>query len=168
MTQRAIPTTIEALWQSYIDSLPEQRRPTSESIPEAWGFGHSPQMATGLGRLVYQGIKTATCSLYWAYEFIGEPLPQIGDLSIIIDGQGNPLCIIETTEVEIKAYNAVDSQFAYNEGEGDRSLAYWREVHWQAFAPECEAINRQPSENMPLVCERFRVLFKSPPLNMDP
>ncbi len=164
MRQQAPPNKIEAFWRLYLASLPARQRPLSESPPEAWGFGYSPRMATELGRLVHQGIKTATCSLYWAYEFEGEPLPQVGELSIIIDGQNNPLCIIETLEVEIKPFNAVEAQFAYEEGEGNRSLAYWREAHWRAFVPECKAIGRQANDSMPLVCERFRVLFKSDPL----
>jgi len=83
----------------------------------------------------------------------------VGDLSIITNWEGESLCIIETTEVEIKAFNEVDDTFAYDEGEGDRSLAYWREVHWDVSSRECATIKREPAETMPLLCERFRVIF---------
>ena len=53
----------------------------------------------------------------------------------------------------------VDEVFAYDEGEGDRSLVYWRTVHWEAFSRTCAAIGRKPAETMPLICERFRVVF---------
>jgi uncharacterized protein YhfF len=119
-------------------------------------------MADELGALVYAGIKTATCSLLWEYEAEGEPPPQVGELSIILDGNDDPICIIETTEIEIKPYDQVDAQFAYDEGEGDRSLSYWRDAHWHFFSQTCEQIKRQPSPDMPLICERFRVLFKVP------
>ena len=36
---------------------------------EAWQFGDSPDL---LAQLVYNGIKTATCSLYCLYEIEGE------------------------------------------------------------------------------------------------
>jgi GrpB-like predicted nucleotidyltransferase (UPF0157 family)/uncharacterized protein YhfF len=150
---------VAAFWQSFLASRPAgASRPPQ---PEAWGFGDSPEMADELGRLVAGGIKTATCSLLWAYEAEREPLPQEGQLDIVLDGRGRPLCIIENTEVIIRPYNQVDAQFAHEEGEGDRSLAYWREVHWRFFGRACEAISRTISEDMPLVCERFRVVYRA-------
>jgi uncharacterized protein YhfF len=88
-----------------------------------------------------------------------EELPAVGDLSIITNWDGEPLCIIETTEVQVKPFDEVDEGFAYDEGEGDQSLAYWREVHWDVFSRECSTIGREPVESMPVVCERFRVIF---------
>lgn len=118
-------------------------------------------MADDLGGLVQRGIKTATCSLLWEYEADDEPLPRVGEMSIVTDGEGHPLCLIEITEVEVKPFDQVEAQFAYDEGEGDRSLASWRDAHWQFFARLCETLGREPSATMPLVCERFRVLFKA-------
>lgn len=118
-------------------------------------------MADDLGGLVQRGIKTATCSLLWEYEADDEPLPRVGEMSIVTDGEGHPLCLIEITEVEVKPFDQVEAQFAYDEGEGDRSLASWRDAHRQFFARLCETLGREPSATMPLVCERFRVLFKA-------
>jgi uncharacterized protein YhfF len=76
-----------------------------------------------------------------------------------LDGQGQPVCIIQTTQVEIKPFNQVDADFAAAEGEGDRSLAYWRDVHWRFFSRECQTIGREPSLTIPVVCERFRLVY---------
>jgi uncharacterized protein YhfF len=149
---------VKQYWQRYLDS-----QPTGSALPAAptgiWGFGDSPAMADELGELVRQGVKTATCSLLWEYEADGEAIPQVGEQNIILDGAGQPLCVIKTTEIEFKPYNEVDAQFAHDEGEGDRSLAYWRDAHWRFFSRSCERINRPISQTMPLVCERFRVVF---------
>ncbi len=147
---------IEAVWQRYCAIHPAE---TDRPMPEAWGFGNSAAMADELGALGVQGIKTATCSLLWEYEAENEPLPRAGDLSIILDGAGCPLCIIRTTDVEIKRFNQVDEQFAFDEGEGDRSLDYWRRAHQRFFARRCTALNREFSDTIPLVCERFKVVF---------
>jgi uncharacterized protein YhfF len=148
---------LETFWQAYLASLsPGAAIP---AVYTAWGFGHTAKDANTLGNLVLRGIKTATCSLMWMYEAEQEPLPQIGDLSIILDGTGAPLCIIETTELQVKAYQDVDARFAHDEGEGDRSLACWRDVHWRYFAEECASIGREPDLEMPVLCERFRVVF---------
>jgi uncharacterized protein YhfF len=149
---------IENYWNTYLQSLPEGIQASTE-MPEAWGFGDSPEMAEELGRLVLQGIKTATASAVWEYEATEEPFPQVGDLSIILDGQGNPLCIIETVEVMVRPYNEVDPQFAYDEGEGDRSLDYWRQAHLNFFTRFLPNIGLQFSETMPLLLERFKVIY---------
>lgn len=156
---------VEAFWEAYLASTDQggdARAPDdSQGMPEAWGFGDSAEMADELGQLVAAGVKTATCSLLWEYEGEGEALPETGDLSIILDGAGRPICLIETIEVRIQAYYEVDSQFAYEEGEGDRSLDYWRQAHWRFFGRVCAALGRRPSLAMPLVCERFRVIYRS-------
>lgn len=149
---------IEAFWYDYIQTLSDDVKVPPE-MPEAWGFGDSPEMAEELGRLVLEGIKTATASAVWEYEATNESLPQVGDLSIILDGQGEPLCIIETVEVMVRPYNEVDPQFAYDEGEGDRSLTYWREAHERFFSRFLPTIGLVFSETMPLVLERFRVIY---------
>ncbi len=41
----------------------------------------------------------------------------MGAKTIVLDGNGNPLCIIETIEMLIRAFNEVDAKFAYKEGE---------------------------------------------------
>ncbi len=158
MADEKIDARVQDFWQDYLETLPEKER-GSQEFPQAWGFGDSPEMADDLGGLVLRGIKTATCSLYWEYEAGLEELPEVGGLSIILDGRGYPLCLIETTSVEIKPFNAVDAQFAFDEGEGDRSLEYWRQAHLHFFGRACVQINRELSEEMPVVCERFKVIF---------
>jgi uncharacterized protein YhfF len=151
---------LELFWSAYLESI-GQMAESASGIPEAWGFGDSPGMADELGRLVVQGVKSATCSLLWEYEAEDEPLPKEGELSIVLDGTGRPLCIIETTQMRIMPFDHVDAEFAYDEGEGDRSLAYWRQAHWRFFSRACQAIDRTVSPSMPLVCERFRVVYKA-------
>ncbi|HEY6135555.1 MAG TPA: ASCH domain-containing protein [Rubrivivax sp.] len=53
-------------------------------------------------------------------------------------------------------------EFAATEGEGDGSLRYWRRAHEAYFARECERIGRVPESHMPVVCERFDVVYREP------
>jgi uncharacterized protein YhfF len=126
----------------------------------AEGWGDSPRMADELGALIADGTRTATCAAHWEYEAEGEPLPEIGLKTIVLDGSGAPLCIIETTEVEVRPYDRVDARFAYEEGEGDRSLEHWREAHWRFFSRTLPSVGREPTLDMLLVWERFRVIYK--------
>lgn len=147
---------IRAFWEAWASTLPEDRRPAACT---AWSFGDSPALADELASLVCVGIKRATCSLLWELEADGEPLPQSGQYSVILDASDLPLCIIETTEVAIRPYDEVDAAFAFDEGEGDRSLESWREGHWRYFTRVCRRLAREPVPDMPLICERFRVVY---------
>ncbi len=116
-------------------------------------------MANDLGQLVLAGTKTATCALLWEYQAEGEPLPELDGLCIIVDGRDRPLCIIETTDVTILPFSAVGDEHAAAEGEGDGSLAHWREAHRAFFVRRCAVLNRDFTPEAPLVCERFRLVW---------
>ncbi|MBA2712697.1 MAG: ASCH domain-containing protein [Rubrobacteraceae bacterium] len=148
-----------AYWHSYLNTLPADSPVRNEEyVAEAWG--DSPRLADELGALIVAGTKTATCSALWEYEAEREPLPKVGLKTIVLDGDGDPLCIVETTEVEVRPYYEVDAGFAFEEGEGDRSLDDWRDAHWRFFSRTLPGIGKEPNMDMPLVCERFRVIYR--------
>jgi uncharacterized protein YhfF len=96
----------------------------------------------------------------WAFEAEGSSIPTVGLLTIVLGGNKEPLCIIETTEVEIRPFNEVDAQFAYEEGEDDRTLESWRREHWIFYARVLPRdYGLQSAEDMPLICERFQVVY---------
>jgi uncharacterized protein YhfF len=108
---------------------------------------------------VLSGRKRATAGLVWTDQASNTPLPTIGALNVVTDWQGTPLCVIETTHVEVVPFDRVSSAFAAIEGEGDGSLSYWRDAHWRYFSRECERIGKEPSLEMLVVCEQFRVVY---------
>jgi uncharacterized protein YhfF len=127
---------------------------SEQPVPEAYrslrsfAFGDSPALADELLELVLKGTKTATCSTE------DEPnTSKPGERWIVLDGFGTPRCVIESLEVAYRRYREVDAAFAYEEGEGDRSLAYWRQAHREYFGRQGKF-----SEDMMLMCERFRLV----------
>ena len=149
---------IETYWRNYLKTLPTSPLVRDERYL-AEGWGDSPGLANELGALIADGTKTATCSALWEHEAEEGPLPETGVKTIVLDGNDDPLCIVETTEVAVRPYDQVDAQFAYEEGEGDRSLKYWRDAHWRFFSRTLPRMGKEPAMNMPLVCERFRVIY---------
>ena len=128
--------------------------------PEAWAFGATAEQADELLALVLAGIKTATASSLQDYADDGEPLPAVGDLSIVLDGAGAPVAVLDVVAVEVTPFDEVTEEHARAEGEGDRTLASWRRIHEQ-FWREHSAHGFAP--DMPVVCERFRVLHAASP-----
>lgn len=124
---------------------------------EAWSFGEAPDK---LADLVLQGIKTATCSAYDLYLINNEPLPREGDYSVILNSNEEAVCIIKTLKVYVTAFNQVSDEHAYKEGEGDRSLEYWRKVHVKFLTNELASVHKTFNENTKVVCEEFEVMYE--------
>ena len=136
----------EQMWQAY----------GQNGEYEAWCFGDD---ADTLAQLVLNGIKTATASAYAIYEKENEEIPRAGQYSVILDSRENAVCIIRTDSVEIRPFSQIDEAFAFQEGEGDRTLAYWRHVHKTFFTGEMEAAGLSFSEDMLVVMERFTRVY---------
>jgi uncharacterized protein YhfF len=115
---------------------------------ETFSFGDGPELAEWLAGLVLDGRKTATS---WAAS--DRTFTEVGKHMVMLDGAGKPRAVIETVELTQCRFNEVDAQFAFDEGEGDRTLSYWREAHRRYFSRRGEF-----SEDMLLWCERFRVV----------
>ncbi len=134
----------------------------SETVPpQAWSFGDESELAEKLLGAVLAGDKTATSSALWDYDDEGAPLPVIGELSILLDGERHPRALIRTTSVETTTFEEVDEDLAAAEGEGDRTLESWRADH-EAFWRRTLAEGREFTTDMPIVCERFELLYPKP------
>jgi uncharacterized protein YhfF len=149
--------TVEELWAAFVEARPDLAGP--ESPYEAWHFCDNQADADELVELVLAGRKKATAGALWSYEAEGESVPQPGDFSVVTDWSGAARCVIRTTAVEVVPFEAVSPEFAAAEGEGDLSLAFWREAHWAAFSREFEGTDRSPAPDMLVVCERLEVVF---------
>jgi uncharacterized protein YhfF len=153
-----VPERYRLFWQEFARSRAGD--PTLHFL-EAFHFDDNEPSANELAGLVLSGQKRAGAALLWTHEVESKQLPKPGDLSIVTNFAGDPLCIIETQRVDIVPFKEVSEEFAATEGEGDGSLAYWRRAHEAFFGRECRRIGRQPTQDMPMVCERFEVVYRA-------
>lgn len=157
---------VEAFWElarfhAKLNIAPSYFGPTTLEVvpPPAWSFGSDPAQADELLGLVLSGAKTATAGALWDYEADGDPLPQPGNLSILLDGAGHPRALIEATDVQVVPFDEVDEEHARLEGEGDGSLDHWRATHEEFFTREATH-EHGFRPDMPVVLERFRVVYQ--------
>jgi uncharacterized protein YhfF len=151
-----VPKRVQPFWDKFQRSIAYDASPL---FYEALCFDDNERDANALGALVLSGQKRATAGLLWTYELANKSLPKVGALSVVTDWHGAPLCVIQTTHVEIVPFDSVSDSFAATEGEGDKTLRYWREAHWRFFSRECQRIGRAPNLHMPVVCEQFKVVY---------
>lgn len=98
-----------------------------------FSFEDTEKMADELSELVVKKIKTGTSSGYDLYKQENEPLPKVGQLDVVLNGKNEPVCIIKNINVTILPFSEVTKEHAWKEGEGDRTLVYWRKVHAEFF-----------------------------------
>ena len=103
--------------------------------------------------------KTATASTYDLYAVENEPLPQEGTFDVILDSQNKAVCIVEVTKVSVQPFKQVSADHAYKEGEGDKSLAYWRQVHEEFFTEWLEEAGLTFTPDSKVVLEEFRKVY---------
>ncbi|WP_305789314.1 ASCH domain-containing protein [Symbioplanes lichenis] len=133
------------------------------TFPEAAGasctverFGDSPRLADELLDLVQNGTKRATATL--AAEFAPDEFPRIGTYWIVCDSAGAPRVILRTTELRLVPFRDVDADFAYDEGEDDRTLASWQAEHRRYFERRSAALTIPFTDDTLVLLERFRVV----------
>jgi uncharacterized protein YhfF len=158
MDTRSMSPAVKRFWAAFLhqtdDPLDAKTR-----LYEVFQIGDSEADADEGADLIVAGIKTATSSLLWEYEATGNRQPTKGVLSILTNGSAEPVCIVETTWLKVQAFSQVDAQFARDYGEWDGTLETWRKECSAYYSNQCEALNRIPSPDMPILCERFRVVF---------
>lgn len=143
--------TPQEIWNAY-----KKINPSIGDEIDAWAFGVEADL---LVDLVLRGEKTATASAYDLYVLEYEPLPQEGTFDIILDSQNQAVCIVEITKVSVEPFNQVSADHAFKEGEGDKSLTYWRQVH-EDFLTDClgeAGLTFTPESKV--VLEEFRKVY---------
>jgi uncharacterized protein YhfF len=151
--------TVETMWRNYLKSIGESVITTDKTY-EAWYFCNNEIDANNLADLTKRGIKRATAGLKKSYEVERESLPKEKDLHIITYFDGTAACIIEVTKVEMIPFNEITEENAKVEGEGDGSLAYWREGHLKFFKEEAKAYDFEFRENDLVVFMTFKVIHQ--------
>lgn len=148
--------SVKKLWDSYLRENPEIDLDTSYT---SWYFCDNEKSANELVKLVLSVEKTGTSSLNKAYDH-DEEKPKINDYSIITNFNGEAKCIIKNIGVKILPFNKITEEMAFLEGEGDKSLEYWRKVHRNFFSNYCNSIGKIFSEKDLVIYEHFEVVYK--------
>lgn len=115
--------------------------------------------ANTCAHLINTGIKTASCSLRAGYAIEQEPEPVVGQLTVVLNWQQEPVCIIQLQRIEYCHFKDVPAEFAALEGEGDGSYRHWRQAHLEFFRQDAETLGFDFNEESELILEYFVKVF---------
>ncbi|NKI31011.1 ASCH domain-containing protein [Croceivirga thetidis] len=149
--------SVEKIWERFVETANEY---SNQLRPKSGYFGDNEKDANILAELVQKGLKKATSHSLLGLQYREETLPKLDDLFIVTDWAGKAKCIVKTTSVKLVPFFAIHAEHARMEGEGDKSLEYWKKVHWDYYTRELEPFNRLPRESMIVVFERFEKIFE--------
>jgi len=145
------------LWNGFLKNHPNIKIKVK---PDSFYFCDNEKDANECAELVLKGIKRATATSLWWFNKTHTPLPKVGSHHIITDWAGNAKAIIEIKKVTLTPYNKITPEFVEIEGEGDKSLAYWKKVHKDYYIREMESFHESFNEDMMIVCEYFETIYK--------
>jgi len=144
-------------WDLYCDTLLGGYRPSTREL-DVFSFGSGLGMAARLAHQVLKGSKRWTTGSIPAMERQGTALPYVGLQSLLTDGFGIPLALLETVEVRRVRFSDVAHEVAAGEGEGDLSFEDWQQSHVHYFSQEALAHGSTFTPDTLVFNERFRVV----------
>lgn len=147
--------SVEVLWARFA-----RENPAAPDRPNAvFHFCDNREDANLCADLVRRGVKRATASSLAELELAGDPAPRPGDLNVITDWTGAAQAVVRVTSVQLRRLGDVDEAFARDEGEGDGSLAWWREAHDAYYRRVLAGTGHAVNEDLMICCERFAVVM---------
>ncbi|RKN82597.1 ASCH domain-containing protein [Ulvibacterium marinum] len=145
------------MWGDFLDAHLEF---AFVDAPNVIHFCDNETDANECAELVKKGTKKATSDSLLGLQYRKETLPKIGDFIVVTDWEGKAQCIVRLTKVSFKPYFSINQEYAKLEGEGDKSLEYWKRVHWDYYTRELEPFGRVPRDSMIIVCQEFEKVFE--------
>jgi uncharacterized protein YhfF len=147
---------IDQYWKLFKKEYPEF---SAMDSPPPYFFCDNQKDADECAELVVKRIKQASSPSVWWFTKNQEEFPKVGDLAIITNWEGESKAIIRTTQITLVKLKDIRPEYAYIEGEGDRSLEYWKQVHLEYYSREMKEYGESPDEEMEIVCEYFETVF---------
>jgi uncharacterized protein YhfF len=126
----------------------------------AMRIGGTPALADEGAALILDGTKTATSSPLWDYP--DGRIPFAGALSVLLDGRGTPVGIVETVRVQTPRFCDVTPEMARAYGEGERTLPWWQRVIGGWYRDKAARDGQVFSEADAIVWEWIAVVHRLP------
>ena len=149
-------TDLDEYWNDFITKT---NRSQSDRCSGDLFFDSKGNNQASLNSLVLSGQKTAFFTPLATYTINQEPIPISGELYIVVDNNGEPVCVIETQSIEIVPFEEISWQMAKLEGE-DNSFEEWKNKQIAIISDEGDILGFEFSPDIRMVFKTFNVIYK--------
>jgi len=143
------------IWGDYLDTHLQY---AFVHEPRVARLGDNKQDAETQLKQVISGSKRAISHSLLGLQLRKEPLPRIGDFTVLTTWDGKARCVIRTVAVRLTPFFSIRSSYA--KMDGDRSPEAWKEAQWAYYERELAPFGRVPRDSMIVVCEIFEKVFE--------
>ncbi|WP_047247476.1 ASCH domain-containing protein [Maribacter thermophilus] len=159
--QNEVDKSVYEMWSDYVTANPKSE---NEEIPESDFFHDNEDDANRLAELTLNGKKSASSGLLSLYKKYKVDLPKVGAKQIVTDYNGKAIAIIENKSVDLIPFNEISETYAQSDmGTDIEPLKKWKKAHWNFFKAILEESGDSPTEEMPVVCVRFKTIWPANP-----
>ena len=126
-----------------------------KKLIDEWAFTSNNK---NLLTLILSGDKKATSSAFNLYKTANKPIPEVGDITLLISSNNTPQAMIINTKISVVPFSQATIEMAELEGEGNKTLEYWTATHFEFFTNECNKHNLSFNKNDLIVFEEFDII----------
>jgi len=158
-TENGIDKSVSKMWNNFIEANPEFKE---EALPDADFFHNNKEDANRLAELTVNGKKKASSGLFSLYKQYNVELPKVGTKQIVTDFDGTAKAIIENVSVDTIPFKKISKEYAkLDMGTDIEPLKKWKKAHWDFFENVLKESEEKPTEDMLVVCVRFKVIWSN-------
>ena len=135
-------------------------------IDETRTMGRNADISRRITEQVLAGQKRVTVARQAEYAENGWLLPEVGQVILVKDFDGQPSFIYRVIDVRNLPLRCVTAEHLEGESPHLRDLAKWRSAHLAVWAAHVKDMDEQQIENLPLVWVQFEPIYPaSKPFN---
>lgn len=146
-------TSAEQMW----DEFTEKHHLKDKIFQTRWfGDQDNPKEINKINEQLAKNLLLSTSNPLSFYAVKEDPIPQVGDYAVLLDGDMKPFNIIKTVVSEIIPFFKISSEHAYHELES--SLEEWQKIKKIEFETMMLNSSSTFSENDPVICEVVKLM----------
>ncbi len=153
-TERPTQAALDAYWTDAKAAYPE----IGDTYEVRW-FGIDAKTTQGIFGYIRDGVKTATYTVPWLLEQLGQPQAEAGNYIVLIDYDGTPTMVLRIGIAETWAFADIDERVTHTDGLSVRNPDVWKPLHKEFWNGELARFGLEVTDDMPVLVEHSELVY---------
>ena len=150
---------LDAFWRAVVIARPDLKLPASYEV--RW-LGIDAATTETIFEFIQAGTKVGTFRLPWQLEAKGQARAKVGDPIVLIAWDGTPRMAVRLTATEEITFGGITAAHTGIDGPPVQDPKVWIPLHRDVWNKALEPIGRAVTDSMPLIVERFELIYPKP------